>query len=170
MDLLSHQAKSYIFSLWDNMLQLHLPATVAMTTPLKLDRRWLRGPHCEKQVWQFPFLSPFFQSFGLFGVIPNLKSSFKQLLLWHKCVCVCFHCFKFRSCTLVISFGWSTLLTAAKIPPLMIRLEDFRWAKVYVEAGSYMMKGRPDGQTQINKSVNLCWCQRFMIGVLNNVK
>lgn len=37
-----------------------------MTTPLKLDRRWLRGPACEKQVWHSlllsvsPSLSPFF--------------------------------------------------------------------------------------------------------------
>lgn len=37
------------------------PATVTMTTPLKLDRRWLRGPACEKQVWQCLLL--FFLSF-----------------------------------------------------------------------------------------------------------
>lgn len=28
-----------------------------MTTPLKLDRRWLRGPSCEKHVWQSLLLS-----------------------------------------------------------------------------------------------------------------
>lgn len=83
--------------------------------------------------------SPFFQSFGLSGLLPNLKSSFKLLSRWHKCVCVCFHCFEYRSCTLVFSFGWSTLLTAAKAPPLMIRLEDLRWAEVHVEAGFYMI-------------------------------
>lgn len=37
--------------------QPQLLATVTMTTPLKLDRRWLRGPACEKQVWQSLLLS-----------------------------------------------------------------------------------------------------------------
>lgn len=67
-DLLSHHPLSHIW----------VPATVTMTTPLKLDRRWLHGPACEKQsdsllLSLLPFFAP-----SLLRFVAYLKPS--QLL------------------------------------------------------------------------------------------
>lgn len=67
-DLLFHHPPSHIW----------VPTTVTMTTPLKLDRRWLHGPACEKQsdsllLSLLPFFAP-----SLLPFVAYLKPS--QLL------------------------------------------------------------------------------------------
>lgn len=66
-DLLFHHPPSHIW----------VPTTVTMTTPLKLDRRWLHGPACEKQSDSLllslrPFFAPSVLSFGAYLRLPQL--------------------------------------------------------------------------------------------------